>query len=805
MMSPMNSRWAVPARSSVVTTLLCVTLALLPMPAASQLADTWKKILATEDEGDIGRQLNKILSKADGESSGRILVQVPGMPEESFVELVTDVFESSVGKFAVGMSIDAIARETCGHVSRTYVRKLAAANTSSIVDGKVAKGKAGAEVDITLPACLNARATVLHRIDKGDSVASISKSVSGREFEAEYCDTLKSLNSFDVCRASQTGRLQVGQQIRIPKSADSQLATPAFAVLKPSKDPTAVARLEQELPKALLTAARAEVGLGMTAPMDGPGVVVVPDAVPTSIVPTTTCTASKPPFDPAALVKAIEQFRVQATKRNIPFASEVVIGVVDTGLHEKSRAMLLKFPPASSSGGAASVMPRQSSLIAGTAEDTFERSFFPTNSPDIAPDAGPFADHGSHVTGLVIGGADLWSYLTTNAFEDARTPEYFASYVPRIVPVKVMSARSGGNPQTGTGEIISAIAYLVQKKAQIVNVSYVARYDVGLDRTFLGLRADAATLIVAAAGNDFESAGSLDDLLEDTRKLPAMMSGDDVPMFITVGALDESGKGKPAPFSQRGAQLRRSFRAGNLRPILWRRCAPQGRRRIFRHLAGRTVGQFRRCYPAAVRRAASSHQGTADGYGRCLGRPCRDLDQRRCAQPAQGAELSRRHRRVPGRADRLSQRHHRPSARRTGNVADVRREHLYQSAAPGPAAQRPADRGPRCRQRILGAEADRKIRVPQLQAQPERALSSEKHRRRGEPRFRPGRGSRNHTPAALARQVGRKPLGSRLPGGERNGSERTAPDFGARAGDLDVTEPLPAVDEVSSPRRKHVA
>lgn len=548
----MMSRWAVPAGWSFATTLLCVTLALLPMPAASQLADTWKKILATEDEGDIGRQLNKILSKADGVSSGRILVQVPGMPDEPFVELVTDVFEASVGRFTVGMSIDAIARETCGHVSRAYVRKLAAANTGSIVDGKVTKGKAGTEADITLPACLNARATLVHRIDKGDSVASISKSISGREFEAEYCETLKSLNTFDVCRASQTGRLQVGQQIRVPKSADSQLATPAFAVLKPSKDPAAVARLEQELPKALLTAARGEIGLGMTAPMDGPGVVVVPDAVPTSIVPTTTCATSKPPFDPAALVKAIEQFRVQAAKRNIPFASEVVIGVVDTGLHEKSRAMLLKFPPASSSGGAATVTPRQSSLIAGTAEGTFERSFFPTNSPDILPDAGPFADHGTHVTGLVIGGADLWTYLTTNAFEDARTPEYFASYVPRIVPVKVMSARSGGNPQTGTGEIISAIAYLVQKKAQIVNVSYVARYDVGLDRTFLGLRADNATLIVAAAGNDFESAGSLDDLLEETRKLPAMMSGDDVPMFITVGALDESGQGRPASFSQRG-------------------------------------------------------------------------------------------------------------------------------------------------------------------------------------------------------------------------------------------------------------
>jgi subtilisin family serine protease len=56
---------------------------------------------------------------------------------------------------------------------------------------------------------------------------------------------------------------------------------------------------------------------------------------------------------------------------------------------------------------------------------------------------------------------------------------------------------------------------------------------------------------VSAAGNDFQTNGGLDDVVDGEQILPAMLTGPNEKLFLTVGALDASEKGKPAYFSQR--------------------------------------------------------------------------------------------------------------------------------------------------------------------------------------------------------------------------------------------------------------
>lgn len=497
----------------------------------------WRSIIARGDTSEVSSKLTQVMNIAKEEADGRIVVQVPGTPDEAFVELITQVFEPSRQLVEVGIPASRIASERCGQISPTYLRNLVAANPGRFVDSKVVAAKPGEPAELILPACLNARTSVLHRVMPGDSVASMAKSVSGQDFGPAYCVELKQLNVTDICAESQAGRLRAGLLIRLPKRQSEMLVTTSSAALTASKDPQAEARLTQELPNAVVAAYNVA---SVAAP---PSVPFVVDPLPTTIVPTGECPSGKPPFDSARLVDTITRVQLDAKSKGMPFEQKVLVGVIDTGLYDLTRNKFFeRVPPGLLAGGDKRLL----NLI------SLARAY-PGALPNIAPDAGVYADHGTHVAGLVVGGPDFWDYVLKTKFTDQGTPLYIAAYVPGLVPIKVMSSPGGGlPPRTNTGEISSALAFL-RKEVHIINLSYTAKYDPGLFDTFSSIKTNNKVLIVSAAGNDFLSSGlSLDQMTMGSRILPAMLSKPDEPLFMTVGALDDSGTGTAADFSQRG-------------------------------------------------------------------------------------------------------------------------------------------------------------------------------------------------------------------------------------------------------------
>ena len=349
-------------------------------------------------------------------------------------------------------------------------------------------------MEVVVPACLNVHTSMLKLVKDGNSIASIAKRTTGRELDRSLCADLKQLNSFDVCQISQIGRLRAGTFIRVPNSEEKQLSSPAVAVLTASTSADAINKRSEEFPKALLIAYNAP-GATLQSQTIQP---FTADATPTSIVPTETCKVSKPPFDAGRLVDAITRFRSTATNKKIEFQSKVLVGIVDTGLLDLPRTKVFEqFPPSA-------LLPDKeyTNLIESNLEGTLARAF-PGGLTNISPEAGTYADHGTHVAGLVIGGPDFWEYLLNTKFVDKATPWYFASYIPKIVPIKVMSSLAAGlPPQTGTGQIISALTYL-RSTVSIVNLSYTAKYDLGLANILETIQTNNQVLIIAAAGNDY--------------------------------------------------------------------------------------------------------------------------------------------------------------------------------------------------------------------------------------------------------------------------------------------------------------
>lgn len=513
-------------------------------PAAlAQQAETWSRVLATQDAEVVGNQVRTVLAAAGEISDKRVVVQVPGPPDEILVGLVAQVFEPTPRLVAAGFAAERIAVEECGQISVTYLQLLNAANAGIFTDSKFVRGKPGELVNIMVPACLKTRNVTIHRIAKGDTVAALAQPVSGREFGKEYCAELQQLNFFDVCAASQSGRLQVGTLLRLPKPRDEQKVATSFATLTASQDAVTTGTLVQEFSdKILATYQSAHVVGTSTQPLP-----LAPDPTPTTIVPTGQCSTSIPPFDARSLVDAIYEFKQRSKTSKINVQPKVVVGIVDTGLFDSARTSFFERVPPTKLPSGSSVFK---SLIERNAGGPLTRTY-PGESRNVAPDDGSYADHGTHVAGLVIGGADLWTYLATASFFDKRIPEYLSDYVPSLVPVKVMTSPGAGMPpRTDTGSIISALSYL-RGEVSIVNLSYRAKYEKGLYDTFTTMKANNKVLIVAAAGNDYLTYGGLDRVAEEEMILPAMLTGPAEKLFITVGALDDSGKGKAAPFSQR--------------------------------------------------------------------------------------------------------------------------------------------------------------------------------------------------------------------------------------------------------------
>jgi subtilisin family serine protease len=507
-------------------------------------AEQWSRVLALGDTADARSrardQLMTVLAQADSVSDGRVLVQAPGTPDETLVGLIAQVFDPMPRLVEAGHTVERIVTEQCGHVSPTYVQKLTAANGVAISAGKVAGSRPGEPVNIVFPACLKTKNTLIYRVESA-TPATWAMPVSGRQYGTAYCDELKQLNFTDVCALSQRGGLRVGTLLRLPKPADQHATATSSATLTASRD--AAAPTQELATKLLTTYQNANVVGTLTQPTP-----VAVDPRPANIVPLKEqeCAAARPPFDPRGLAESILEFQ-RHSKGKVAGQSRVVVGIVDTGLYDLARTSFFeRLPPTAGPGGAGTSFSRIE-VVSGV---PMGRTF-PGEIRDVSPDNGTFADHGTHVAGLVIGGADFWDFVSTATFTEPQGRQFLASYVPSLIPIKVMiSPGAGLAPRTTTGDISSALSYL-RNEVSIVNLSYTARIERGLADSFANLKANNKVLIVSAAGNDFHTNGGLDDVVDGEQILPAMLTGPNEKLFLTVGALDASEKGKPAYFSQR--------------------------------------------------------------------------------------------------------------------------------------------------------------------------------------------------------------------------------------------------------------
>ena len=134
--------------------------------------------------------------------------------------------------------------------------------------------------------------------------------------------------------------------------------------------------------------------------------------------------------------------------------------------------------------------------------------------------AGPHADHGTHVAGII--GADRTNNLGVMGVADA---------------VQIMGVRAVPDGDERDKDVANAIRYAVDNGAQIINMSFGKGYSPQREAVEEAERYALAkgVLLVHAAGNDGQN-------IDTTANYPAprFIDGKEIPNVITVGASAES-------------------------------------------------------------------------------------------------------------------------------------------------------------------------------------------------------------------------------------------------------------------------
>ena len=137
--------------------------------------------------------------------------------------------------------------------------------------------------------------------------------------------------------------------------------------------------------------------------------------------------------------------------------------------------------------------------------------------------------HGTHVAGSIAGSGAI-SGIAPDA---------------RILPVRVMNARGGGN----TGDIVAGIVWAVDRGANVINLSLGSRSSDKAEEAAIRWARGRGVIVVAAVGNDGGTKAMFPAAYGDHKR---NASGDRDPV-IGVGAIHRGGQ--RAAFSQRGSAV----------------------------------------------------------------------------------------------------------------------------------------------------------------------------------------------------------------------------------------------------------
>jgi subtilisin family serine protease len=543
--------------------LLSIAWGLVSLPTPGVAQQSWEDIVQRGGYTGTSQTVRNVFaSAASSAPDGRVALQVRGTPDELLVAAVATAFAPTDRRFPTNSTIDRIAFQTCGHISPEYRSRILLANPGKFVNG-VLSGLKGTFVSLKMPACLAANDYVKYNVLPGNTISFLAESVSKRPADQAYCSELAKVNEFDVCKASQTGALKPDTRIWLPRP-------------KEVRTWSTVARLNTETGGDGQEALAGWITDSVQRPsppnpiganaQDLTIVPTKPDETPRGVVPLADCNTSFVPFDTDRLVEVLTRLSKAVQEGRVNPVDPVRVGIIDTGLYDKARESFFERIPVVAGPWYRREDGRYlRNIVTKDNLGTWARSYTGDRS-SVAPDSGSFADHGTHVAGLIVGGGDFWTALRSRKFPEPQMPEYIGTYVPEIVPVKIMSSGKSDPDTLGL-----AVDYLTNNnRTSVINLSTVVRANVTVKETFEKYRR-SGVIFVAAAGNDYDQEfdNSLDK--EDVANpiLPAMMSSGDGTYFITVGALDSAdfvadmkSKGKPAKFSQRGRKYVDLFAPG---------------------------------------------------------------------------------------------------------------------------------------------------------------------------------------------------------------------------------------------------
>ncbi|HLG48452.1 MAG TPA: S8/S53 family peptidase [Reyranella sp.] len=492
-----------------------------------------------ETRQDKVEHVRQIVEQAIQSNNGGLEVIYQGSPPEPLIATVADGFANGQVSHLAGTTVDTIVLSHCGYQSDALAKRVESANPT-LFSNKVLSGNAGTVIKLTMPACLVSSTLRTVVIKDGESAATLADIYYGvKDATPEFCQMLAALNgNRDICQASIKKQLRIGEQVTIynQKEAEALIATGVSRTLTVDQTATDAASLADRLVGAVPEIARLVIQKQARA------ILITPAAAG-------DCPRPSVAFSPRTLVETYARLVTpkDRTRNRIVDGQPVpavTVGIIDTGLFGSTVERLKGL-----SGGKffADGAPSRSITSAG-------------DTSDIEPSSNDkFGDHGTHVTGLVLGGADLWAFLSAakkgeETFPtDATAFSYLWSVLPYITFVKVTSEEAFWDPPSISADsVVQALFYLQMSHPAIINFSHKAPYSPTLQKAFTAI-VDNGMFVVSAAGNDF-SGSEIDNLYDADRPLiSSMLTSNSHRFFVTVGAANET-LGAPAPFSDRSSQ-----------------------------------------------------------------------------------------------------------------------------------------------------------------------------------------------------------------------------------------------------------
>jgi hypothetical protein len=509
--------------------------------------------------------MQKALSDAKEQNLGRVEMSHKGVPLPELVRVLatSSKYRAASGHALPGAKAGHLAQAFCGYRSEKFAELLVESNAGKFAipaggakEQATVTGEPAKRVELRLPTCLVAPTIVTHLIAPTETAQTLAKTYQDQEnVTDDFCQMLLAMNARDICLDSVNKKLQIGDPVRV-MSKDLTKKLEALQL-----DAIQTLRIAPDVD----VDAFANSLLGATATPDQ--LRIMPQVNAELIIPLQdeVCLGSgRPPFDSKAVVEALlRPIVLDKNKKNLflnrgmfwdPNSTKVRVGVVDTGVFEAARRRLRE-----ESGR---------ELFAGNAKGSYSKTISasgPSEGIEPSPTDG-YKYHGTHVLGLVLGGADFWKFLAkakgnASVFVDTNTVAYVFDYLPQIVFIKVTSLPAFQEAPVIAADAMQNALVDIRPNVHIINFSHKAAHSEVFKKVFLDTIA-AKKLVVSSAGNDSDDQHFLDDQINaQTPLLAAMLTSNKELFFVTVGAANRD-LTAPAPFSHRSPRVVDLFAPG---------------------------------------------------------------------------------------------------------------------------------------------------------------------------------------------------------------------------------------------------